>query len=181
MRQNIDAWWPHIEAGAEAVVMTASGCGVTVREYGHYLKHDPAYAKKAARVSALTRDLSEVLLQEEAALRGWLAQREPAPSRRVSFHAPCTLQHGQKITGVVEALLTVAGHSVLPVSDSQTCCGSAGTYSLLEPKISAQLLTRKLGHLAAPQPDVIATANIGCLTHLQTGTHTPVKHWVELL
>jgi glycolate oxidase iron-sulfur subunit len=181
MRRNIDAWWPHIEAGAEAIVMTASGCGVTVKEYGHYLRHDPAYAEKAARVSVLTRDLSEVLLQEEAALRGWLEQRGPAQGRNVSFHSPCTLQHGQKITGVVEALLSVAGHSVLPVSESHLCCGSAGTYSLLEPEISTQLRDRKLGHLSAPQPEIIATANIGCLTHLQSGTQIPVKHWVELL
>ena len=181
MRRNIDAWWPHIEAGAEAIVMTASGCGVTVKEYGHYLRHDPAYAEKAARVSALTRDLSEVLLQEEAALRGWLEQCGPAQGRNVSFHSPCTLQHGQKITGVVEALLSVAGHSVLPVSESHLCCGSAGTYSLLEPEISTQLRDRKLGHLSAPQPEIIATANIGCLTHLQSGTQIPVKHWVELL
>jgi glycolate oxidase iron-sulfur subunit len=181
MRRNIDAWWPHIEAGAEAIVMTASGCGVTVKEYGHYLKHDPAYAEKAARVSALTRDLSEVLLQEKAALRNWLAQRGPIKSRRVSFHAPCTLQHGQQITGVVEALLTVAGHSILPVSESHLCCGSAGTYSLLEPEISTQLRDRKLDHLNQPQPEIIATANIGCLTHLQSGTDAAVKHWVELL
>ncbi|MEW6133209.1 MAG: glycolate oxidase subunit GlcF [Pseudomonadota bacterium] len=181
MRRNIDAWWPHIEAGIEAIVMTASGCGVTVKEYGHYLKHDPAYAEKAARVSALTRDLSEVLLQEAAALRAWLEKRGPGEGKRVSFHSPCTLQHGQKITGVVEALLAVAGHSVLPVSESHLCCGSAGTYSLLEPEISAQLRERKLSHLSAPQPEVIATANIGCLTHLQSGTQTPVRHWVELL
>ncbi len=181
MRRNIDAWWPHIEAGAEAIVMTASGCGVTVREYGHYLRHDPAYAEKAARVSALTKDLSEVLLAEEAALSAWLEKRGPTQSRRVSFQAPCTLQHGQKITGVVEALLTVAGHTVLPVAESNLCCGSAGTYSLLEPEISMRLRDRKLGHLSAPQPEVIASANIGCLTHLQSGTQTPVRHWVELL
>ncbi len=181
MRRNIDAWWPHIEAGAEAIVMTASGCGVTVKEYGHHLQHDPAYAEKAARVSALTRDLSEVLLGVEAALRAWLARRGPVKARRVSFHSPCTLQHGQKITGVVEALLTAAGHSLLPVGESHLCCGSAGTYSLLEPEISYQLRERKLGHLDASQPEVIATANIGCLTHLQAGTHTPVRHWIELL
>ncbi len=181
MRRNIDAWWPHIEAGIEAIVMTASGCGVTVREYGHYLKRDPAYAEKAARVSALTKDLSEVLLAEEAELRAWLEKRGPGQSRKVSFHSPCTLQHGQKITGVVEALLTVAGHTVLPVSESHLCCGSAGTYSLLEPEISMQLRDRKLGHLSEPQPELIATANIGCLTHLQSGTQTPVRHWVELL
>ncbi len=181
MRRNIDAWWPHIEAGAEAIVMTASGCGVTVREYGHHLRHDSAYAEKAARVSALTKDLSEVLLAEADALRAWLAKRGPRPGQNVSFHSPCTLQHGQKITGVVEALLTVAGHSILPVSEAHLCCGSAGTYSLLEPEISMQLRDRKLSHLSAPHPDVIATANIGCLTHLQSGTGTPVRHWVELL
>ncbi|KAB2310985.1 glycolate oxidase subunit GlcF [Betaproteobacteria bacterium SCN2] len=181
MRRNIDAWWPHVESGAEAIVMTASGCGVTVKEYGHYLRHDPAYAEKAARVSALTKDLSEVLLAEETALRAWLERRGPAQGKRVSFHAPCTLQHGQKITGVVEALLTVAGHTVLPVAESHLCCGSAGTYSLLEPEISMQLRDRKLGHLASPRPEVIASANIGCLTQLQSGTATPVRHWVELL
>jgi glycolate oxidase iron-sulfur subunit len=186
MRRNIDTWWPHIEAGAEAIVMTASGCGVTVKEYGHYLKHDPAYAGKAGRVSALTRDLSEILLQEQTALHDYLATRSlekcgATTGLRVSFHAPCTLQHGQKITGVVEALLTVAGHTVLPVGESNLCCGSAGTYSLLEPEISTQLRDRKLGHLSAPQPDIIATANIGCLTHLQGGSQIPVRHWVELL
>ncbi len=181
MRRNIDAWWPHIESGIEAIVMTASGCGVTVREYGHYLRHDPVYAEKAARVSALTKDLSEVLLAEQAALRAWLERRGPAQGRKVSFHSPCTLQHGQKITGVVEALLTVAGHTLLPVSETHLCCGSAGTYSLLEPEISMQLRDRKLSHLSSPQPEVIATANIGCLTHLQSGTQTPVRHWVELL
>lgn len=181
MRRNIDAWWPHIEAGAEAIVMTASGCGVTVKEYGHHLQHDPVYAEKSARVSALTKDLSEILLQEQTSLRTWLEKRGATNGQRVSFHAPCTLQHGQKITGVVEALLTVAGHTVLPVGESNLCCGSAGTYSLLEPEISTQLRDRKLGHLSAPQPDVIATANIGCLTHLKSASQIPVRHWVELL
>lgn len=185
MRRNIDAWWPHIDAGAEAIVMTASGCGVTVKEYGHHLRHDPAYAEKAARVSALTKDVSEILLGEEAGVRRWLEQRKnAAPGNapgKISFHAPCTLQHGQKITGVIEALLTIAGHTILPVAEAHLCCGSAGTYSLLEPEISSALRARKLGHLSAPQPDVIATANIGCLTHLQSGSPIPVRHWVELL
>ncbi|MES2407124.1 MAG: glycolate oxidase subunit GlcF [Pseudomonadota bacterium] len=180
MRRNIDAWWPHIEAGAEAIVMTASGCGVTVKEYGHYLQHDPAYAVKAARVSALTRDLSEVVLAEAETLKSQFVPL-PKPRARVAFHAPCTLQHGQKITGVVEALLTVAGFEVMTVSESNLCCGSAGTYSILQPEISNQLRERKLGHLQARQPEVIATANIGCLTHLQSGTATPVRHWIELL
>ena len=180
MRRNIDAWWPHLEAGAEAIVMTASGCGVTVKEYGHYLQHDPAYAAKAARVSALTRDLSEVVLAEAELLKSRYVPL-PKPRARVAFHAPCTLQHGQKITGVVEALLTVAGFEVMTVSESNLCCGSAGTYSILHPDISNQLRERKLGHLQARQPEVIATANIGCLTHLQSGTATPVRHWIELL
>ncbi len=181
MRRNIDAWWPHIEAGAEAIVMTASGCGVTVKEYGHQLRHDTRYAEKAAKISALTCDMSEVLLNEEAALRGWLSGRGALEGKRVCFHAPCTLQHGQKITGVVEALLTVAGHTVLPISEPHLCCGSAGTYSLLESEISTQLRDRKLGHLSAAQPEVITSANIGCLTHLQSGTGIPVRHWIELL
>ena len=180
MRRNIDAWWPHLEAGAEAIVMTASGCGVTVKEYGHYLQHDPAYAAKAARVSALTRDLSEVVLAEAEVLKSQFVPL-PKPRARVAFHAPCTLQHGQKITGVVEALLTVAGFEVISISESNLCCGSAGTYSILQPEISNQLRERKLGHLQARQPEVIATANIGCLTHLQSGTATPVRHWIELL
>ncbi|WP_413437757.1 glycolate oxidase subunit GlcF [Sulfuriferula sp. GW1] len=180
MRRNIDAWWPLLEAGAEAIVMTASGCGVTVKEYGHYLQHDPAYAAKAARVSALTRDLSEVVLAEAEVLKSQF-EPLPKPRARVAFHAPCTLQHGQKITGVVEALLTVAGFEVISVSESNLCCGSAGTYSILQPEISTQLRERKLGHLQARQPEVIATANIGCLTHLQSGTATPVRHWIELL
>jgi glycolate oxidase iron-sulfur subunit len=181
MRRNIDAWWPYIEAGAEAVVMTASGCGVTVKEYARHLQHDPRYAEKAARVSALARDVSEVLLNEETAVHSWLGQRKTGAARRVSFHSPCTLQHGQRITGLVEALLTAAGHSVLAVSESNLCCGSAGTYSLLESEIALQLRNRKLAHLGAPQPDIIATANIGCLTHLQSGTDIAVCHWVELL
>jgi glycolate oxidase iron-sulfur subunit len=180
MRRNIDAWWPHIDAGAEAIVMTASGCGVTVKEYGHYLQHDPAYSARAARVSSLTRDLSEVVLNEADAVRELLPP-SPEPRARVAFHAPCTLQHGQQINGVIEALLTVAGFAVVTPSESNLCCGSAGTYSILQPDIATQLRDRKLGHLQATQPEIIATANIGCLTHLQSGATTPVRHWIELL
>jgi glycolate oxidase iron-sulfur subunit len=181
MRRNIDAWWPHVEAGAEAIVMTASGCGVTVKEYAHYLKDDPPYAAKAARISALTRDISEVVLSEQTRLLDRLKERPLPHPVRVAWHAPCTLQHGQRITGVVEALLTAAGYEVLIPLEANLCCGSAGTYSLLEPAIASQLRDRKLGHLQAPGPDVIATANIGCLTHLQSGTDLPVQHWIELL
>jgi glycolate oxidase iron-sulfur subunit len=181
MRHNIDAWWPHIESGAEAIVMTASGCGVTVKQYSHYLKDDPVYAQKADRVSALTRDISEIVLGEQHRLFDSLKAR-PLPSRiRVAWHAPCTLQHGQQITGVVEALLTAAGYEVLIPTESNLCCGSAGTYSLLEPGIATQLRDRKLAHLHSLQPDVIATANIGCLTHLQSDSRVTVRHWIELL
>ena len=180
MRRTIDAWWPQLEAGAEAIVMTASGCGVTVKEYGHYLQHDPAYATKAARVASLTRDLSEVVLAEADALRG-LFPANPKPRARVAFQSPCTLQHGQQITGVVEALLKVAGFEVVTPTEANLCCGSAGTYSILQPVISNQLRERKLGHLQAQQPEIIATANIGCLTHLQAATATPVRHWIELV
>ena len=178
MRRNIDAWLTHLDAGAEAVVMTASGCGVMVKEYGWHLRHDPAYADKAARVSAASKDLSEVLLAESE-------KREPLPShaahRKVAFHSPCTLQHGQKITGVVEALLTRAGFELTAVPESHLCCGSAGTYSLLQPEIAGALQTRKLANLQSGTPEMIVTANIGCQMHLQSGTSIPVRHWVELL
>jgi glycolate oxidase iron-sulfur subunit len=181
MRRNIDAWWPHVETGAQAIVMTASGCGVTVKEYAHYLKDDRTYAAKAARISALTRDISEVVLSEQTRLLDCLKERPLPRPVKVAWHAPCSLQHGQKITGVVEALLTAAGYEVLVPQESNLCCGSAGAYSLLEPGIAGQLRGRKLGHLQAAGPDIIATANIGCLAHLQSGTNLPVQHWIELL
>jgi glycolate oxidase iron-sulfur subunit len=177
MRRNIDAWLPHLDAGAEAIVMTASGCGVTVKDYAWHLRDDPAYAAPAARISAATRDLSEILADAGEAL----SALAPASPVRVAFHPPCTLQHGQQISGVVETLLTRAGFALTPVAESHLCCGSAGTYSILQPAIAQALQTRKLGHLQAGAPDVIVTANIGCLTHLQSGTTTPVKHWIELL
>ena len=174
MRALIDAWWPLVESGAvEAIVMTASGCGVTVREYGHLLREDPRYAEKAARISALTRDLSEVIEPERLPpLDG---------SGRIAFQSPCTLQHGQQIRGRVEAILARAGFEPAPVDDAHLCCGSAGTYSLLQPALSRELRRRKLEALQAAQPERVATANIGCLAHLQAGTVTPVMHWVELL
>jgi glycolate oxidase iron-sulfur subunit len=181
MRHNIDAWWPHVETGVEAIVTTASGCGVTVKEYGHHLKDDPAYAEKAQRVSGLTKDISEVILAEQSQLLKRLKEHPLPHTHAVAWHAPCTLQHGQKITGTVEALLTAAGHEVQVPLESNLCCGSAGAYSILEPDIARQLRDRKLDRLQSRKPDVIATANIGCLTHLQSGTEIPVKHWVELL
>jgi glycolate oxidase iron-sulfur subunit len=175
MRRNIDAWWPAIEAGAEAIVITASGCGVMVKEYGELLRHDPVYAEKAARVSALARDLSEVVAAEN--WRSLPALRK----RRIAFHSPCTLQHGLRLNGLVEALLQGLGFELTPVADAAICCGSAGTYSLLQPALSSRLLEDKLRNLQAGSPEVIATANIGCLVHLASKAEVPVRHWVELL
>ena len=182
MRANIDAWWPHVEAGAEAIVMNASGCGVMVKDYGHVLKDDPAYAAKAARISALTRDLSELLPALVPVLKPKVAARLSAKVGQVAFHPPCTLQHGQKLKGGVEQHMAELGFSIQTARcEPHLCCGSAGTYSVLNPTIAYQLRDRKLGHLAELQPQVIASANIGCITHLQSGTITPVRHWVEVL
>jgi len=179
MRANIDAWWPHVEQGVEALVMNASGCGVTVKEYGHILQEDPAYAAKATRISALTKDLSELLPSLVPSLRGKV---QVAGQPALVFHPPCTLQHGQKLKGGVEQHLAELGFSVrIAASESHLCCGSAGTYSVLNPKISYQLRDRKLENLAAQHAEVIISANIGCITHLQSGTDTQVRHWVEVL
>ena len=180
MRRNIDAWWPHVEAGVEAIVVTASGCGVQVRDYGHALASDAVYAEKAAKISALCRDPSEILAVEHERLQALLAA-QPAARGKLAFHAPCTLQHGLKIRGVIEELLSAAGYSLVTVADGHLCCGSAGTYSLLQPELSSRLRDNKLTALTAGSPQAIATANIGCLTHLQAGSELPVRHWVELL
>ncbi|MBN8735036.1 MAG: glycolate oxidase subunit GlcF [Xanthomonadales bacterium] len=176
MRRNIDAWWPHIEAGAEALVMTASGCGAMVREYGHLLRDDAGYAARAARVSELTRDLGEILARENLQAFAGIGH-----GRRIAWHSPCTLQHGQKVVGVVERILRTAGFELVPVRDSHLCCGSAGTYSLLQKKLSEPLLRNKLGALQEGHPAVIATANIGCQLHLGSAAAVPVHHWIELL
>ncbi|HQR22466.1 MAG TPA: heterodisulfide reductase-related iron-sulfur binding cluster, partial [Burkholderiaceae bacterium] len=177
-RRNIDAWWPLIEGGAEAIVMNASGCGLQVKEYGHMLGLDPAYAARAKRVSELTQDIAEVLSARADELRHRLGTNIGG---RVAFHSPCTLQHGLKVKGAVEALLTSLGATVSPVGEGHFCCGSAGTYSVLQPELSIQLRDRRLGHLQASQPEVILSANIGCITHLQGGTDTRVMHWIEWL
>jgi glycolate oxidase iron-sulfur subunit len=174
-RRNIDAWWPAIEAGAEAIVQTASGCGAFVKEYGHLLRDDPAYARKAARVSELARDLVEVLGAEP------LDILRTATHRRMAFHCPCTLQHAQKLGGAVEAVLTRLGYDLTDVPDAHLCCGSAGTYSITQPELAAQLRERKLDALESGAPELIATANIGCQTHLDGGGRTPVRHWIELV
>jgi glycolate oxidase iron-sulfur subunit len=176
-RRNIDAWWPQIEAGAEAIVMNASGCGQQVKEYGHLLARDPAYAAKAQRVSDLTQDVAEIL----PAFGDELKRRLGSVAGKVVFHSPCTLQHGLKVRGAVEALLGSLGATVAPVGESHFCCGSAGTYSVLQPELSIRLRDRRLGHLQATQPDAILSANIGCITHLQSGTATRVMHWIEWL
>ena len=178
MRRNIDAWWPHVEAGVEALVVTASGCGVQVRDYGHILADDAVYAEKAARISALCRDPAEVVTAEAERLRALLPKTGRGP---LAFHSPCTQQHGLKIRGVIESLLTAAGYTLTPVADGHLCCGSAGTYSVLQPALSKQLRDNKLSALNAGVPAVIATANIGCLTHLQSGSLMPVRHWIELI
>src|SRR5690348_6308619 len=173
MRALIDAWWPHVASGeVAAIVMTASGCGVTVKDYGHLLARDERYREKAERISALTRDLCEVL-RPEMVVRG--------AGGKVAFQSPCTLQHGQQLRGKVEGLLAAAGYELAPVNDAHLCCGSAGTYSLLHPQIADELRGRKLAALQAGGPQIIATANIGCLSHLQAATTTPVRHWIELL
>lgn len=177
MRQNIDAWWPYIEQedqGIEAIVSTSSACGLQVKDYGYFLKNDPDYAEKAARVSTLVKDIAEVLDQE-------VARSAEGNPRTVAFHAPCTLQHGLKLDGLVEKILQRWGYETMPVADSHLCCGSAGTYSILNPELADTLRTNKLNTLLASKPDVIASANIGCLLHLRKASTVPVKHWVELL
>lgn len=183
MRRNIDAWWPWIERDeVEAIVVTASGCGVTVKEYGHVLRHDPAYAEKADRISVLAKDISEILHAElENVVRLMNKQNTNTDKIKLSFHSPCTLQHGMKIRGVVEKILIAVGFDLTVVPNGHLCCGSAGTYSILQPELSQQLLKNKVIALESGKPDQIATANIGCLMHLQGGTAASVKHWIELV
>ncbi len=175
MRRNIDAWWPAVEQGAEAIVMTASGCGATVKEYGHLLADDPSYAHKAKRIGELTKDIGEILALEN------LSSLKPVAARHLAFHSPCTLQHGQKLNGVVEGVLTKLGFTLTPVPDAHVCCGSAGTYSILQKDLSMQLRANKLKALESGGPELIATANIGCLTHLQGGGAKPIRHWIQVV
>lgn len=180
MRRNIDAWWPVVAAGkVEAIVMNASGCGVTVKEYGHALAHDPDYADKARRISELTRDLGELLPMLAPLLKDKLRRRSLT---QLAFHPPCSLQHGQQVKGVVEEQLTALGFDVkLAPHERHLCCGSAGTYSVLQPKMAYALRDRKLEQLHAIEPQAIVSANMGCIQHLQSGTTTPVRHWVEVV
>lgn len=177
IKNNIDAWWPDIESGAEAIIMTASGCGSMVKDYGHLLRNDQEYAEKAQRVSELCKDISEIISDEDYSKLSSANGEE----NKISWHPPCTLQHGQKINGVVEKILSECGYELLPVNDSHLCCGSAGTYSILQPEISTQLQQNKIKNLLVNQPDMIVTANIGCQTHLQEASDVPVIHWIHLL
>jgi glycolate oxidase iron-sulfur subunit len=182
MRRNIDAWWPFVQQGVEAIVMNASGCGVMVKDYGHVLKDDPAYAAKAQRISELTKDLSELLPALVPVLKPKLNAAVVTDAGLQAFHPPCTLQHGQQLKGGVEKHLADLGFAVqVANTEAHLCCGSAGTYSVLNPDISITLRDRKLGHLDALQPQAILSANVGCITHLQSGTDVPVRHWVEVL
>lgn len=176
MRRNVDAWWPHVQDGVEAIVISASGCGALVKEYGYLLRDDPAYAERAERVAALTRDLSEVLAGEDLTVLGIDGR-----GTRVACHVPCTLQHGQQLPTTVNDILQRLGFELTPVADSHLCCGSAGTYSLLQEALSERLLAEKINALEAGSPQLVATANVGCQLHLQTRASVPVRHWIELL
>jgi glycolate oxidase iron-sulfur subunit len=175
IRNRIDTWWPHVEDGIEAIVSTASGCGVHIKEYGQLMANDEQYKDKAVRISSLVRDIAETISQED------LSQIQKPVKEMIAYHPPCTLQHGQKLSGIVETILERADVELVPVNDSHLCCGSAGSYSLLNPKLSDQLGQNKVNNLTANQPDMIVTANIGCLHHLNARSSIPVKHWIELL
>lgn len=180
MKNNIDAWWPHVVQGVEAIVMNASGCGVTVKDYGHIFRHDPDYAEKARRISELTQDLSELLPGLVPLLLPKLNPQHAQKEGLLAFHPPCTLQHGQQLKGGVETHMSALGFKVrITSNEAHLCCGSAGTYSVLQPVLATQLRDRKLGNLGEMQPTAIISANIGCITHLQSGTEIPVRHWVE--
>ena len=179
VKRNIDVWWPHVDRDVEAIVVSASGCGVMVKDYGRLLQHEKGYRKRAKRIASLARDPVEVIGAEWPRIAPVIALDLGA--QKVAFQSPCSLQHGLKLGGRVEEILQAIGLELLPVADPHLCCGSAGTYSLLQPKLSGELKAAKLKALEHGRPDVIATANIGCLTHLADGARRPVRHWIELL
>ena len=186
VKTNIDNWWPLVENKTiESICMTASGCGVAIREYEQLLAHDEDYAEKAKRVSALYRDPAEIIASEDHAENLVVIERlnneRTSENRNIVFHPPCTLQHGMQLKNIIEPLLSGLGYTLRPFRDKHLCCGSAGTYSITQKKISWQLLNNKLKNIDEVTPDIIVTANIGCQLHLQSGTNTPVKHWLELL
>jgi glycolate oxidase iron-sulfur subunit len=176
MRRLIDAWYPLLDQ-VEAIIITASGCGSMLKEYGELFKDDPKYAEKAMRISAVAKDISEVLAQEDLSK----LQLKQAPQKQVAVHVPCSLQHAQRVVGVLETVVQRIGFDTTPAPDGHLCCGSAGVYSILQPEISQQLLNNKVQALESGKPEFIVTANIGCLMHLQSGSSLPVRHWVELV
>ena len=180
-KRNIDAWWPYVDQGVDTIVINASGCGAMIKEYGELLAHDPLYAEKARQIAAMARDLSEILPEHAEALVSLRQQKDGDAPSNITYHPPCTLQHGQKIRGSVESLLGKLGVTVKLCQDSHLCCGSAGTYAILQPEMSQTLLDRKLGNLLKTNPHEIISANVGCINHLQSGTEVPVRHWIELV
>lgn len=181
MKNNIDAWWPYVESGCEAILSTASGCGVMLKDYGHVLADDPHYAHKARRISELSKDIVEVMIDTLAQEDLSRFQASAAARGKVAYHPPCTLQHGQKLPNVTEQLLRRFGFNLTAVADSHTCCGSAGTYSIFQPQISHRLRDNKVSALLANSPDIIATSNIGCQLHIQSGSGREVVHWIQLI
>ncbi|MGB3287957.1 MAG: glycolate oxidase subunit GlcF [Burkholderiaceae bacterium] len=178
MRANIDAWLPLLDSGeAECIIMNASGCGAMVREYAHHLRHDSAYVAKALRLVDKVRDVAEIVAPHVQELK---ARLDGLPGK-TAFHPPCTLQHWQGLRGVSERMLADLGFAMQPFNESHLCCGSAGTYSVTQPELSKSLRDRKLGAIQAVQPDCIVSSNIGCITHLQSGTEIPVRHWIEVV
>lgn len=182
MKRNIDAWWPHVEKGVETIVINASGCGVMIKDYAEILANDPDYAEKAMRVSTMARDISEILPDFSNELEALSAKkRAGAIPERVTYHPPCTLQHGMKVRGHVETLLGKLGVTLRLCQDSHLCCGSAGTYAILQPVLSQELRDRKLSNIMKTEPQAIVSGNVGCINHLQSGTDVPVRHWIELI
>ena len=175
-RRNIEAWTAALEAGAEAIVAMSTGCAVMLKEYGSLLRRDPEYAGRASRISEIVRDPSEVL--DPGALRGAYRVRS---NQRIAFHAPCTMQHGLDVAGKAEACLRAVGFKIEYTPEGHVCCGSAGSYSLLQPELANRLLDQKVTALESVQPDKIATANIGCLMHVRRRATPQVLHWLELI
>jgi glycolate oxidase iron-sulfur subunit len=178
IKNNIDVWWPYIEEGIEAIIISASGCGTMIKDYGYILRNDADYKDKAHQVSIMAKDIGEIIVAEEIET---LRKMIKVNSRRIAFQNPCSLQHGQKIKDETEVLFKKLGYQIENIADANQCCGSAGTYSLLQTELSEKLRRKKISALEAVKPDVIMTANIGCQLHLQQATEIPVKHWIEIL
>lgn len=174
-RRNVDAWWPFVKDGVEAIVTTASGCGAFIKEYGRLLEADRQYAEKALRIQSLTKDISEVLAA------GDLNEMKLRRTRKLAFHSPCTLQHAQSLVTTTQDVLSALGFELTQVPNAHLCCGSAGTYSLLQPKLARQLRDGKVAALESGAPDEIVSANIGCISHLGAAANVRVRHWIEIV